>query len=351
MFKKPKERLNVPGNSAQKILPPGKLPAKLLERLLKKYAGKGPDGLVVGPSVGVDAAVIDFSGGYLLAKSDPITFVADEIGRYALEINANDIAVMGGTPKWFLATILLPVGSETPASVETIFSAIARACRARGVTLCGGHTEITPGVTRPVVVGQMLGTVPRSRLVTAAGALAGDDIILTKGIAIEAVSVLARSFGDELKKAFGARYLKKCREFIKDPGLSVVKDAFTACQYGRVHAMHDPTEGGLSTGLYEIALASGCGIIIDREIPVLPQARELCAHFGLDPLGAIASGALVLTAVPVEARKILKGLKKARIPAWTIGRVAARRDGVKIAGPKGLKRLKRFERDEIARLF
>lgn len=323
---------------------------KLLERLLKKYARGGP-GVVVGPSVGIDATVIDFTGGYLLAKTDPITFVAEEIGHYAIVINANDIAVMGGTPRWFLATILLPERKTTAYSVEEIFSALSKACRALGVSLCGGHTEITPGVDRPIVVGQMLGEVPRGRLITAAGARPGDEIILTKGIAIEAVSVIARSFAKELVKAFPAPFVKRCREFMKKPGLSIVRDAKIACKYGHIHAMHDPTEGGLSTGLYEVALASECGIIIDREIPVYPEAERLCSYFGLDPMGAIASGALVLTAAPKEAKKVLKGLKKARIPARRIGAVTPRREGVRVAGEKGTKTLRRFERDEITRLF
>lgn len=336
--------------TVQTALPAGKLPIKLLGRLLKKYTGGGR-GVVVGPSVGIDSAVIDFSDGYLLAKTDPITFVAEDIGHYAIEINANDIAVMGGTPRWFLATVLLPEHKTTASSVEEIFSALQKACRRLGVSFCGGHTEITPGVGRPIVVGQMLGEVPRGRLITAGGALPGDEIILTKGIAIEAVSILARSFGKELEKTFPAPFVKRCREFMRRPGLSVVKDAQTACKYGEIHAMHDPTEGGLSTGLYEIALASECGIIIDREVPVFPEAQKLCSHFGLDPMGCIASGALVLTAAPKEAQKVLGGLKKARIPAWRIGRVTARREGLRVAGEEGLRTLKLFERDEITRLF
>ncbi|MBI5588283.1 MAG: hydrogenase expression/formation protein [Deltaproteobacteria bacterium] len=332
------------------MLPAGKLPIKLLERLLKKYTGGGKR-VVVGPSVGIDSAVIDFKDTYLLAKTDPITFVAEDIGSYAIEINANDIAVMGGTPKWFLATLLLPAGRTTFETVEGIFAALSGSCRRLGVAFCGGHTEITPGIDRPIVVGQMLGEVSRGRLITGAGALQGDDIILTKGIAIEAVSVIARTFTGELEKTFPAAYLKRCRDFIKRPGLSVVKDALTACKYGEIHAMHDPTEGGLSTGLYEIALASDCGIIIERAIPLFPETKRLCSHFGLDPMGCIASGALVLTVAMKDTQKVLRGLKKAHIPAWRIGRVTGKKEGLRVAGKKRTSPLKLFERDELTRLF
>lgn len=331
-------------------LPPGKLPAKLLERLLKKYASDGT-GVVVGPSIGIDSAVLDLKKGYLVAKTDPITFVAEEIGSYAVDINANDIAVMGGTPRWFLATILLPSGKATASSVERIFKGLSSACKKNGVTLCGGHTEITFGIDRPIIIGQMLGEVPKDRVITSAGAVPGDDIILTKGIAIEAVSIIARNFAPELEKRFGAPFVKKCRGFIKTPGISVLKDAKIALRCAEVHAMHDPTEGGLSTGLFEVAKASGCGIILEREASVLPEAARLFRYFGLDPMGCIASGALIIAVGPKGAKKTLKTLEKAGIPAWRIGRVTGRNEGLLVAGAGGNTPMRLFERDEITRLF
>lgn len=332
------------------VLPAGKLPAVLLERLLRKYTGGGKR-VVVGPSIGIDSAVIEFKESYLLAKTDPITFVAEDIGYYAIEINANDIAVMGGLPKWFLATILLPEGLSTPRSVEEIFSGLSRACKNLGADFCGGHTEVTHGIDRPIVVGQMLGEVPKGRLITGGGAVAGDDIILTKGIAIEAVSVIARTMDKKLKGAFTGAFLKKCRDFIKKPGLSVLKDAQIALKYGEIHSMHDPTEGGLSTGLFEVATASKCGILIDREIPVLPETRILCEYFGLDPMGVIASGALIMTLAPKETGRVIKGLEKSGIPAFRIGRVTLRGEGLRVAGKKGTAKLKLFKRDELTKLF
>lgn len=328
----------------------GKLPIEVLRRLLKKYAGGGRD-LVVGPSIGIDSAVIDFHGRYLLAKTDPITFVAEDIGVYTIHINANDIAVMGGTPSWFLATILLPEGTPVK-SVESIFAQLSRACRQIDVTLCGGHTEVTYGIDRPIVVGVMLGKVDKGKLITGGGAKAGDDIILTKGIAIEAVSVMARTHEKELSKAFPKSFIARCKNFIKRPGLSVLKDARAALRHGRVHAMHDPTEGGLATGLYEMAEASDCGILVDKEaIPVLPEAGKLCGHFGLDPLGSIASGALIISIDPRDTKKVLEGLKKEGVKAALIGKVTSKRDGVRIKEGKTIKILEFFERDEITKIF
>ena len=202
----------------------GKLPVKLLASLLKKYAGSAR-GLVVGPSIGMDAAVLEINGTLIAAKSDPVTFVSDNSGEYAVYVNANDIAVMGGAPKWFLASVLLPEGKATARTAAKIFRQVNSACNEVGAVLCGGHTEVTPGVSRPIVTGHMLGTFKGRKIITSAGAKKGDALILTKGIAIEATSVIARELPEELSKAFSQTFINRCARYFKDPGISVVKDA------------------------------------------------------------------------------------------------------------------------------
>lgn len=330
---------------------PGKLPLRLLQRFLTRYTFKNRS-VVIGPAVGIDAAVIKFGGDYLIAKTDPITFVAEDIGLYAININANDIAAMGGRPRWFLANILLPEKKTTPAMVEKIFSQLSRSCKELDISLCGGHTEITFGIDRPIVIGQMLGEVRKRGLVTAAGAKVGDDIILTKGIAIEAISVLGREKEKELRKGFPPAFIKRCKKIIKAPGLSVLKEARTALSLGKVHAMHDPTEGGLATGLHELAIASGVGVLVNKEaIPILPECGRLCDYFGINPLGAIASGALLITIHPRYTKRVIEGLAKQGILANVIGKITEKKKGVKIIEDGKVKRLPLFERDEITKVL
>jgi len=332
-------------------LPPGKLGSRLLGRLLGRYVRPGP-GLVVGPGIGIDAAVIDVGPGYLLAKSDPITFVTDQIGLYAIHVNANDIAVMGGRPRWFLATLLLPEGRAGEADVEAVFAQIAGACHEIGATLCGGHTEVTAGLARPIVVGAMLGQVERDRLVTAAGARIHDKIILTKGAAIEATSIIAREKASELHGRVPESLIQRCRDFIVDPGISVLQDAAVATAAGEVHAMHDPTEGGVAAALHEMAIASGVGIEVRAEaIPVRPETRRLCEIVGIDPLGAIASGGLLAAVVPADADKIIKALAGDGIEAAVIGEVLDPSRGIKIVDRDGPSDLPDYAQDEIARCF
>lgn len=337
-----------------KVLPLGKLPAEDLADLLNRYAHVD-EHVVVGPGIGVDATVIEFGDRLLVAKTDPITFATDEIGWYAVNVNANDVACLGATPRWFLATLLLPEGCTDRALAERICAQMAAACRELNVSLCGGHTEITCGLERPIVVGQMLGEVARDDLVVPGGAQVGDVVVLTKGIAVEATAIIARERGAELAGRFSEEFLTRCRDFLHRPGISVVRDARVATACARVHAMHDPTEGGLATGLWELAQAAGVGLLVDQErIAILPETAALCAKFGLDPLGVIASGALLIVVAAEDGERVVAGLREAGIVANIIGRVVESDAGVLLQPScrfENPQEVPRFPRDEIARLF
>lgn len=336
-----------------KGFPVGKIDPDYLSSLIERYRGVSDPSLVVGPQIGEDAAVIDIGGDdYLIAKTDPITFATDQIGRYVVTVNANDIACMGGMPRWFLATILLPEKRTDKGLVEDIFDQLADACKRLGIAICGGHTEVTSGIDRPIVIGQMLGTVRKERIVRSSGARVGDHIILTKGIAIETTALLAREKEKVLAEEFGRAFIQRCKDFIERPGISVRMDAGTAVEAGEVHAMHDPTEGGLATGLHELARASGVGMEIWRErIPVFNETLALCSFFGLDPLGCIASGALLIVSDPVSSSDILNALGAVGISCEPIGLVKEEDEGVIIVDERGESPLPFFEQDEITRVF
>lgn len=334
-------------------LPLGKLPPDRLTQLLQQIAVRDPS-VLLGPGVGRDCAVIDFAGDQLLvAKSDPITFATDEIGWYAVQVNANDLATTGATPRWFLATVLLPQ-SITPPEIDHLFEQLRAACVDIGASIVGGHTEVTTDLTRPIVAGTLLGTVTRDRLITPAGTQPGDAIILTKRLAVEATSIMAREKAAELRLAFDDAFLRRCRGFLHEPGIAVWRDAQIALQAGHVHAMHDPTEGGAATALHEMAQAAQVNLQIDAAtVPIYPETQALCDHFGLDPWGVIASGSLLLAVGAAEADRVVEALRRQSIEARVIGRVLDRSERpivlAETAGQIGP--LRSFERDEIARLF
>jgi hydrogenase maturation factor len=333
-------------------IPVGKLPAKLLEDLLARYAT--PDARVLfGPGIGRDAAIIDMGDRCLVAKSDPVTFAVDEIGWYAVHVNANDIACCGGVPRWFLATVLLPEENATAALAESIYRQVSEACRQLEVSLCGGHTEITYGLARPIVVGHMLGEAPWEGFITAGGARVGDRLILTKGIAVEGTSLIAREKRGDLKNVLSVEELSRSAAFLRDPGISIVREARLAIEAGGVHALHDPTEGGLATGLRELAAASGAGAAVDEgRIHVFPECERICRHFHIEPLGLIASGALLISAAPEHADGIVRRLEVQGIAAAVIGEVLPAGKGCVLRQADRTERpLPQFARDEITRLL
>ena len=331
-------------------LPAGKLPAELLRALLASLPAFDPS-VVVGARFGEDAAVIDVGGPELLvAKTDPITFAAEDVGRYLLAVNGNDLATVGAEPRWLLVTALLPEGIPAERATE-IFDDLRRACAEADVTLVGGHTEMTVGLDRPILVGCLLGTVPRHRLVRTSGARVGDAIVLAGGIAIEGTAILAREHADALcARGVPETVIEVAAGWLRSPGISVLPAARALHATGAVHAMHDPTEGGLVTALHELAEAAGVGLRIERAaVPILPECRAVCRALALDPLGLLASGALLAALDGVEVPAALDRLRAAAIPAAIIGEVVSLTEGRMFVEAGRVSPLPVFARDELAR--
>ncbi len=329
----------------------GKFPPHLLQRLLSQEGVHDPR-VLIGPRVGEDAAVIDMGDRLLVAKTDPITFASADIGWYAVQVNANDVACTGGVPRWFLATLLIPE-SFTEAEAESVYSQVLEACTSLGIALVGGHSEVTYGIDRPIVSGAMLGEVERDRLVTTGGAREGDSIVITKGIALEGAAVLAGERAEQLAAAgVSPAAINAAREFLYRPGISVVQEARIACSIAEVHSLHDPTEGGIATGLREVAHASGMGLAIEQSsIPVLPECEEICRVLGIDPMGLLASGCLLITLPAAQVPALLRALEDAEIFGCEIGQVIAPEEGLVMLSYKGEVPLPDFSRDELARFI
>ncbi|HYA01645.1 MAG TPA: AIR synthase family protein [Syntrophobacteria bacterium] len=331
-------------------LPQGKLKPEILARLLG-HTSQSPE-LVVGPALGEDAAVIDQGDRYLVVTTDPITFTTRHCGWYSVCVNANDIAACGGTPRYYSAAILLPEGRTTLEDVKRLFVEIENACRRLGVLWVGGHTEVSPAVTGPLVVGQMIGEVAPEHLCKSGAAKEGDALLLVKTGAIEATAIIATERAPEVEAAHGPETARRCRDFLFDPGLAIVREASLARGFP-VRAMHDPTEGGVITGIREICAASNCGVLVRQAcIGILPETAALCSQFGLDPLGAISSGALLLTLPKEAAPALIRHYNKYGIPASVIGEILHPSAGLTMRrGDGSPEPLPEFAVDEITKLF
>ena len=337
-----------------RLLKIGKLDIDILKRLLKKYTILDPR-VVIGPKIGEDAAVIDLGEGidhYWVVTADPITFTTEEIGYYGVVVNLNDLATMGAIPKWFLATLLFPENSDL-GHIEKVFKQIHDACHRFKISFIGGHTEITPGINRMILSGHMIGEVKKDKLVTTSGARTGDLLLLVKGICIEGTSIIARERESELlARGIAPSLIRRAKRFIFEPGIDVLQAARIACDTVSVHSMHDPTEGGLINGIVEMALASEKEIEVNLEkVLIYKESRIVCQEYGLDPLGVIASGALLLTISPPDLSPLLKAFGEVSIPTQVIGQVKRGQARVLAIDEKGSKEFHALPRDEILKIY
>ena len=327
----------------------GKLPQELLRKMLK-HSGALDKRVILGPSIGEDAAVVRLGKQMLVLKTDPVTYASDMIGWYAVNVNANDVVTRGARPAWFQAVILLPVGSDEKL-VEDIFKQISKAASELGIAVTGGHTEVTPGIDHPIVVGDMHGVVKGNRLVSTSGAKVDDAIVLTKCAAIEGTAAIAREKRSELLKVFDEGFVDRAANYLFKPGLSVVLEAMTALRC-KVTAMHDPTEGGVSMGVQELAEASGRSVELWKdEVIVRKETEMICRRYGLDPLGLLGSGALLATFKPSDAEKYVTEVHKLGIDAAVVGKVIAGKGKSRIVSGGKTTPLSFSERDEILKVF
>ena len=298
-------------------LPPGKIPIDILKEVVFKNLGAERKEVILGPTTGVDGAVLDLGTKNAIVSMDPITGAVERVGWEAININANDVATFGVEPAFFFSCIMLPEGADRKI-VENISSQMNMAAKELGIAIVGGHCESTPGLTNPIVVGCIMGLTEKGKYVTAAGAKAGDKLILTKSAGIEGTAILATDRKTQLSKIFSPAILESAKGFYNQ--ISVVKDALTAYSVGGVNAMHDPTEGGILNGIHEMADAANVGVrVYEEKITVEPETAKICRFYEIDPLQLISSGALLIAADPKAEDKIIDALCKQHIYADTIG--------------------------------
>jgi len=330
------------------VLRTGKLPPEMLRKLLKNK-GARDSRVILGPEVGEDAAVVRLGREVIVLKTDPVTYASDMIGWYAVHVNANDVATRGAEPAWFQAVVLLPEGSEESLA-ESIFKQIDRACKSLDIAVTGGHTEVTPGIDHPIVVGDMHGVLAGIKPVLTSGARIGDSIVLTKGAGIEGTAAIAREKRNELLKVFDKPFVDRASKYLFKPGLSVVPEAMVALDFG-VSAMHDPTEGGVAMGVYELGAASGNAtrLHVDQVI-IKHETERICARYGINPLGLLGSGALLACFKPPNARDYVRALQRKGIKATVVGELVSGAKSVQVSGEK-VSPFSYSERDEILKVL
>ncbi len=302
-----------------------KLSPSILESKIFRRIGILDPSVIVGPAIGEDASIIDIGDDkVLVVHSDAISGSIEMLGWLAVHIAANDIAVRGVRPRWFLISLFIPETDNVIDIVDKISDQIDRAAKELGIMVVGGHTETTTGIDRPLAGMTMIGIGHRNNIVTTSSAKEGDILIATKAIALEGTSILCTDFAKELiDRGVDIYILERCARFIEE--VSIVKEALTLAEKGLVTSMHDPTEGGIIGGATEIAYASNKTIELWlNEIPIREETKIICKKLGLDPLRLISSGTLLATVPRDRVKDAIDLLKSIGIEARAIGVVKSR---------------------------
>jgi hydrogenase maturation factor len=310
----------------------GKVPPFILKKYVLSRIGAKREDIILGPSHGEDAAIIRVADQLLAVATDPVSGAVERIGWLSVHVATNDIATRGVRPNWFLSCIMLPENSEEEI-LDIISQQIDEAARLLGVGVIGGHTEVTPSLKHPLIMGTAIGVIEDGRYVTCSNAKPEGKIILTKGAGIEGTAILATDRASHLTK-FGDSFIEKAQSYFNK--ISVVDDALIAFNYGGVYSMHDPTEGGIAGGLHELADASNLGFkVYEDKIAINYETSQICRFFNINPLNLISSGSLLIVADNTKTKGILKELNERGIRASIIGemsknvekRVIFRKDG------------------------
>ena len=302
----------------------GKVPENVLKRsILKQIKTKRPE-VLVGAGVGEDCAVIGLEPDEVMVLStDPITGTTKEMGRWAVMISANDIASSGAEVIGVLVCAMLPPRTRE-IKIREIMQEIEACCQELNIQVVGGHTEITDVVNRPVLTVTGIGKIKKDEMLPTGGAKPGQDIVVTKWVALEGSAVLAKEREEELLKIFPPYLVKEAEGYSQY--LSIIKEAAIAGK-SNVSAMHDITEGGVFGALWEMAESAGVGLNVDlKKIPIKQATVEICNYFDINPYEMMSSGSLMLAAD--NGYDLVRVLEESGIHAAVIGKVTGGNDRV-----------------------
>ncbi len=281
-----------------------KLESNLLEKLIG-IVHRGDVRCILGPKIGEDASIIDVRGiPYIVVHTDPITGSTSLAGWLSVVVPSNDVAVQGGDPRWISTCILLP--EKYPEDgIEKIFRQINDACNMLNIDIVGGHTEYCPGIDRPIIVSTCIGTSIRP--ISTANAKPGDLLLAIRSVAIEASMIVVTDFAERVLGSVDSEVIDRVKNYYKE--LSVVQIAREITPY--VDSMHDPTEGGIIQGVFEISKASKtCIELWKSEIPIREDVKKVLNIVNLDPLKSLSSGCLLAVVNEKNVDQVVEIVKR-----------------------------------------
>jgi hydrogenase expression/formation protein HypE len=323
----------------------GKIPNDILKRIVLDNIKHNRNEVLVRPAIGEDCSVVDFGESVCVLSSDPITGAINEVGRLAVHISCNDVASCGVGPLGLIITILAPEAT-TESELDFVMKQICDAAHSINVDIIGGHTEITTAVNRIIIITTAVGKMLKDKLVTTSGAQPGDYIVMTKTAGLEGTAIIAADREEELIKVLGCEVVNEAKSFINN--ISVVRDGTIAGGYG-VSSMHDATEGGILGALWEVAEASGVGVVIyKKNLPIADATSMICEYYKIDPLKLISSGCMIITCS--NGNGLVDELLKNNVKATIIGRITQNKEKLLVDGEREYK-IAQPESDELYKVM
>ncbi len=293
----------------------GKVAGKILEEIVFNKTTPLNKEILEASGIGEDCAVISMENEYCLLSTDPITGATKDIGKLAVHVNANDIAACGGEPLGILVTVLMPEGTEAR-ELQEIMDGVYNACDQLGMSVIGGHSEVTDAVNRVVVCATVIGKTKDKKFLRTKDAKPGQDLIMTKYAGLEGTHILANEFEQKLTEKFGVEFVRSAAALSST--LSVLEESRIAVNHGAT-AMHDITEGGVMGAAYETAVASGIGVELNLDqVPLLPETKQICDYFNIDAYKLISSGSMIIATH--NGGELVEKLKEQGINAAVIGK-------------------------------
>ncbi|MEN3043731.1 MAG: AIR synthase related protein [Candidatus Hydrothermales bacterium] len=328
----------------------GKLPIDLLKELIK-IIPISSNKVKVKPGPGADASVVDVGSYFAVITQDPITFTEREIGYYSVMVNMNDVLCMGAKPLFYLFTLLIPKGKDIK-EIKNIFREVSSSCRKYKISVIGGHTEITPGLTKFLISGTMIGLRDKKLGIFPKPVKDGDYLLCVKEVPIEGISIIAKEKEKELKKFVDEKLLFKFKNYHRKPGIGIMNEALILLENKNVLALHDPTEGGILNGIYEFCELLNLGVIVyEDKIKVVKETENIFKYFGIDPLKTISSGAILVAVRRDGVQKVVEILSLKKIKYSIIGEFKKKNSGKWLVKKEGKKEKIYSCQDEISKIF
>lgn len=321
----------------------GKVSESVLKRSILRQLHTKRTEIVSGAGVGADCAIFSLSDAERQVSCMQETVVTElsDVSRI-LEKCANNLAVSGATPIAAMITLLLPDSVEEQ-SVKAIMAEAEKICEMLKMQIAGGQTRITEAVKIPFIVVTGYGIiVEKENCRTLKAAKPGQDIVLSKWVALEGTAFLAKNYREKLYERYPAYLVDEAATY--DKFLSVIPEAATAMKSG-VCAMHDASEGGILAALWELAEGAGVGLTIDlKKIPIRQETVEVCECLGANPYELMSGGCLIMTTE--DGLGLVAALEAEGIQATVIGKITDSNDRI-ILNDDEVRYMDRPKQDEI----